>query len=397
MIWRAGRGPDGAPDWAQMPDDTKNFQLRYVGARFNKHRLPLDVLPDLSAFRDLLVSFVKAEWRATHEKRVRLPKGFEKSIAFDLAGIGEGSTVSKLEWDRETAQLLLPEFKDELEALVENAYTKVIDLVDGANDNTPSSGLPPESIRALNRFGSGLLEDEKIEFLGSRGKDGQVVYLDSERRKRLITRGRDSYETRFENIGKLLGSEKDADGNLGLIKVDTEQHGTIYIPVPPERVKEEFDGSMDGDVQFRLTIELDNKDVFKRVVDVFDVDLIDAAVVANLERCRERIASIAGLAHGWHDGDGKAAAPEAISAAVKLLSARPSLAGTYHIYPTNDGGVLFEFVHSGWDYSVEVTPIGGIEIYGVEVEGPGDLDTMEFTTIDEAALKFLDSLTGDAR
>ncbi len=380
-----------------MADDTRSFMLRYVGARFEKHRLPLDVLPDLSAFRDLLVSFVKAEWRATHEKRVRLPKGFEKSIAFDLSRIEEGSAVPVLEWDRETAQLLLPDFKDELETLVENAYAKVIGLVDGANDNTPSSGLPPESIRALNRFGSGLLEDEKIEFLGSQGKDGAVVYLNSDRRKRLITRGRDSYETRFENIGKLLGSEKDADGIFGLIVVDTEQHGTIRIPVPPERVKEEFDGSMDGDVQFRLTIELDNKDVFKRVVDVFDVDLIDAAMVANLERCRTRISFMAKLRDGWHDGDGKAVAPEAVSAAVKLLSARPLLAGAYHIYPTDVGGVLFEFVHSGWDYSAEVTPIGGLEIYGVQVEGPGDLDTKEFTTIDEDALKFLDSLTGDAR
>jgi hypothetical protein len=380
-----------------MADDPRNFLLRYVGTRFEKHRLPLDVLPDLSAFRDLLVSFVKTEWRATHAKRVRLPKGFEKSIAFDLAGIGEGSAVPKLEWDRAMAQMLLPDFKDDLETLVESAYAKIIDLIDGANDNTTSFGLPAESIRALNRFGAGLLQDERIEFLGSKGKDGNVVYLNSERRKRLITRGRDSYETRFENIGKLLGSEKDASGISGLIVVDTEQHGTIRIPVPPERVKEEFDGSMDGDVQFRLTIELDNKDVFKRVVDVFDVELIDAAMVANLERCRNRIASLADLKDGWHDGEGKAVGAEAISAAMKLLAARPLLAGTYHIYPTDGGGVLFEFVQSGWDYSAEVTPSGGLEIYGVQVEGPGDLDTNEFAAINEEVVKFLDSLTGDAR
>ena len=380
-----------------MIDDTRSFLLRYVGARFDKHRLPLDVLPDLSAFRDLLVSFVKAEWRATHEKRVRLPKGFEKSIAFDLSRIEEGSAVPVLEWDRETAQLLLPDFKDELEMLVEKAYSKIIGLVDGANDNIPASGLPPESIRALNRFGAGLLEDEKIEFLGSQGKDGAVVYLNSDRRKRLITRGRDSYETRFENIGKLLGSEKDADGIFGLIVVDTAQHGTIRIPVLPERVKDEFDGSMDGDVQFRLMIELDNKDVFKRVVDVFDVDLIDAAIVASLDRCRKRIASLSELADGWHDGNGKAMAPEAISAASKLLSARPLLAVAYRIYPTDAGGVLFEFVHSGWDYSVEASPVGGIEIYGVQLEGPDDLDVTEFTALNQDALQFLDSLTSEAR
>jgi hypothetical protein len=379
-----------------MMSDTRTFLLRYVGARFDRHRLPIDVLPDLPAFRDLLVSYVKAEWRATHEKRIRLPRGFEKSIAFDLAGIADGSAVPKLEWDQQTAQLLLPEFKDELQSLVERAYTQVIELIDSAADNISSTGLPLESIRALNRFGSGLLDDEKIEFLGSKGKDGNVVFLDSYRRKRLITRGHGSYETRFEGIGKLLGSEKHAGGSDGLIVVLTEQHGTIRIPVPPERVKEEFDGSMDEDVQFRLLIELDNKDGFKRVVDVFDVDLIDAALVANLERCRLRIQSMSSLKDGWNDGDGKAVTPEAVAAAERLLSARPQLAGNYHIYPTDAGGVLFEFVHSGWDYAVETGPSGEIEIYGIQVDGPADLDKV-FPSIDENALKFLDELTGNAR
>jgi hypothetical protein len=378
----------------EMSSDTRTFFLRYVGARFEGHRLPLDVLPDLSAFRDLLVFYVKAKWRATHEKRVRLPKGFERSIAFDLTEIGDGSAIPKLEWDRQTAQLLLPDFKDELESLVEHAYTQVIELIDGAAEDIPSAGLPPESIRALNRFGSGLFEGEKIEFLGSKGKDGNVVYLDSYRRKRLITRGHDSYETRFEGIGKLLGSEKDADGINGRIVVDTEQHGTIRIPVTPERVKEEFDGSIDEDVQFRLQIELDNKDVFKRVVEVFDVDLIDAALVANLERCRMRIESIASLEDGWHNGVGRTVTQSAVMAAKRLLSARPRLAGSYHIYPTEMGGILFEFMHTGWDYSIEAGPNGKIEIFGVQVDGPNELDTKVFPSMNEDALKCLDGLTG---
>jgi hypothetical protein len=377
-----------------MTSDTRTFCLRYTGARFDKHRLPLDVLPDLPAFRDLLVSYVKAEWRATHQKRIRLPRGFEKSITFDLAGIGEGSAVPMLEWDRQTAQLLLPDFKDALEGLVERAYTQVIELIDGAADTMSAAGLPPDTIRALNRFGSGLLEDEKIEFLDRRGKDGNVVFLDSYRRKRLITRSRDSYETRFEGIGKLLGAEKAADGSNGLIAVNTELHGTIRVPVAPERVKEEFDGSIDEDVQFRLLIELDNKDVFKRVIEVFDVDLIDAALVGNLERCRERIQAIADLQDGWRDGDGNHVTQQAIVAAKRLLSARPQLAGGYHIYPTEVGGILFEFVHSGWDYSVEISPNGEIEIYGVQVDGAGDLDAQAFPSINVDALAFLDSRTG---
>ena len=79
-----------------MTIDTINFELRYVGARFDRHRLPLDVLPDLSAFRDLLVSYVKAGWRATNEKRVRLPKGFEKSTYLNE----KGNRRVRLAWTR---------------------------------------------------------------------------------------------------------------------------------------------------------------------------------------------------------------------------------------------------------------------------------------------------------
>jgi hypothetical protein len=378
-----------------MTAETRNFLLRYVGARFDKHRLPLDVLPDLSAFRDLLVAFVKAEWRATHEKRVRLPKGFEKSIAFDLAGIGEGSAVPKLEWDRDAAQLLLPDFRDELEGLVERAYFNVVRLIDGAAENVLSEDLPPEGIRALNRFGSGLLDDEKIEFLGSQGKNGNVVYLNSERRKRLITRGRDSYQARFEDIGKLRGSDKDPDGRDSVIFVQTERHGRIVIPVPAERVKEEFGVSADADVQFRLMIELDNRDNYRRVVETFDVDVIDAKVVADLERCRKRIECLSVLQNGWHDGSGAAPSPEAVATAKRLLSARPQLAGGYRLYPTDEGGIMFEFLHNGWDYSVDVLSSGKIEVYGVQVDGPDDLDATAFEGIDDNALTFLDGLTGD--
>ncbi len=73
------------------------------------------------------------------------------------------------------------------------------------------------------------------------------------------------------------------------------------------------------------------------------------------------------------------------------------LARDYHIYPMDMGGILLEFVYSGWDYSVEVTPTGRIEIYGVQVEGPGDLDVMEFRGVDDKVLIFLDGLTGSAR
>ena len=118
--------------------EPRSFLPRYVGARFDGHRLPLDVLADLSAFRDLLVYYVKAEWRVAHAERERLPKGFEKSIAFDLVGIKDGSAIPQLEWDRDTAQLLLPDLKDELEGLVDNRQNGSVTISTGTLRQTCS-------------------------------------------------------------------------------------------------------------------------------------------------------------------------------------------------------------------------------------------------------------------
>lgn len=379
-----------------MTRTRRTFLLRYVGARFVGHRLPLDVLPDLPAFRDLLVSYVRSEWRAVHVTQKRLPKGFEKSISFDLVEIGEGSAVPRLEWDRETAQLLLPDFSDELEELVEKSYSSVLALFDGAGGSQPSSALTSENIRALNRFGSGLAEGERIEFPESYGLDGSVIYLDGWRRKQLIIRARGTYQATFEDTGKLLGSEVDPDNTAsGFIIVSTSHHGTIRIPVSQDRVREEFDGGIDADVQFRLLIELDLKDVFRKVIDVFEVNMFDTAVLANLERCKSRISALRALPEGWHDGTGLAITGESASTAVRVLTARPSWSADYHIYPTEEGGLLFEFVRAGWDYSIEISSAGVLETYGVQIDGDGDVGPTKFDAVTDSFLSFLDNLAGN--
>jgi len=374
--------------------EPRSFLLRYVGARFEGHRLPLDVLPDLSAFRDLLVSYVKAEWRTAHAERERLPKGFEKSIAFDLVGVKDGSAVPQLEWDRDTAQLLLPDFKDELEMLVAKAYAKVLNLIDSASGPAGTTELTSENIRALNRFGSSLLPNEKIEFLDSRGADGNVVFLDTYRRKRLITRGRDSYQTRFEAIGKLLRSGIDPTGTLGTITINTSEYGTIDVSVSPERARDDFGPYLEADVQFRLMIELGSDDTFRGVVEVYDVDVIDAKVVADLAVCRDRIASLVSLGDGWHNGSGKPPTHAAVATASRLLARKPGMAGNYSIFPNDTGGLIFEFSRRGWDYSIEIGPGGMVEIYGTETAGDEEMDTEALDVTSDEFTRQFDLVTG---
>ncbi len=356
--------------------------------------MPLDVLPDLQAFRDLLVSYIKEAWLEAHDDRERVPKGFVKSLKFDLVGIDDGSAVPVIEWDQDNAQRQLPDFKDEMEILVEAAYDKAVALIGGSADMTVGERLASVEIRALNTFGSSLLPDERIEFVGRDDAQGNVIFLDAERRKRLLTRGRDYYEARFDSVGKLLGSNVDEEGTAGVVIVSTTEHGTLWLSLAPERVRDEFDGKIDADVQFRLMIELDRADRFRSVSEVLEIDLINAKVVADLQRCRDRIEVLASLSDGWHDGAGKKPTQASVAVGLTLLARNPGLAGSYRIFPTHAGGLLFEFPQGGWDYSIEINPEGQAEIYGIESEGDGEMETGLLDVNEEAFRQEFDKAAG---
>jgi len=371
-----------------MMERHKTFKLRYVGTRFNGARLPLDVISDLPAFRDLLLSYAKDKWRALNSHRKRLPRGFDKSISFDLIGIEEGSAVPRLDWSWSIAQETLLEFADGLENLVDDSFSEVVRLIDGAGHNKFPAALSSEHIRALNRLGSSLLDDEKIEFLGSQGDDGTVVYLDSYRRKALITRVRETYQTRYEGIGQLKGLHLD-----GRIDVYTFKHGELSLNVDPDRVSQEFDGNTGADVQFSLQIELDNNDKYRSVVEVYDVELIDADISENINRCRTRLQELRALQAGWCDGVGSPLTDAALQLSELFLNKRPYFADAYRLYPTEVGGILIEFEVRRWDFSIEFGPSGTIEMYGVEIDGGGEMEPQEFDSLGDKFLDVFDDRT----
>lgn len=369
-----------------MPDQPTIFSLHYKGHRFRNARLPVEVLADLPAFRDLLVSYAKDEWRRRHTDRERVPKGFDKSLAFDLITIEDGSAIPKLEWNRQSAQVNLPGFADEIEEIVEAAYGDVVALIEGQSGRV--SALSSEKVRALNRFGAGLRDNEKIEIPDR--VSGKVVSLDAYRRKQLITGARETYQTRFEGFGQLIGTHI-KNGYEAVVTVRTTEHGDIIVPVDPLQIREEFDGSLEQDVQFELLVELDSQDHFRRVADVFDIAVVDNELSAALAKCRERLGEIRALDAGWHDGTGLQITDSALKAAESFFVKRTAYCTAFRIFPTEAGGVLIDLESGGWDYSIEFNAAGEVEIYGVEVDGSGELEPKEFEFVDEDFLSAFDS------
>ncbi|WQO64211.1 hypothetical protein U8C40_13680 [Sinorhizobium medicae] len=361
-----------------MDADTATlFKLRYVGSRFSGARLPLDVLGDLPAFRDLIAAFAEDRWRELNPDRKRVPKGFSEILTFALTRIEDGSAMPNISWGSLADQQSLPGLPLAHSDLVIHSYEQVVAMFEQvAQDKYPST-LSPPYLRALNRFGAALKDGEKIEFPDSRDRHGNVVYLDSDRRKKLITHVKDSYEKRVEGTGRLIANFED-----GVLGVRTDEFGDIRIHVGQETVTSTFDGNLGASVFFDLVLELDYNDRYKGVSRIEDIHLVDEDLGASLSKCRDRLLEIGRLEAGWHDGEGTEIDPSVIDQANLFAARRPRFSPDYRIYPTLTGGVLFEFIIKEWDFSVEFNSDGTVELYGVEVNGAGELEPRTFTSAD---------------
>ena len=370
-----------------MSQDNRTFRLKYNGTRFNGARLPVDVLSDMSAFRDLLLAYARDNWRARNADRKRLPKGFDGSISLDLVTIEDGSAIPNLEWSRDRSQMMLPDFTDEIREAVDAAYDNMIHLFIEAGEGRYPKTLPSQQIRALNKFGANLKSDERIVFIDA-GSNDNVVYLDPIRRKALITHVKETYQTELEGTGELVMNHVD-----GKITIRTDQFGELQLPVPPERIKLDFDGNIGATLQFSLKVELDHSDAIKWVTEVLSIELVDTEMADGLSRRKRRLEELKALVAGWHDGEGVPISRQAIDSCRSFLARRASFAKDYRIYPTLQGGILVEFIAGAWDLSVEFDPAGGVEFLGVEVEGDREFGPESFSGVDDAFLKLFDTKT----
>lgn len=372
-----------------MVDESKSFSLRYIGRRFANARLPLDVLSDLPALRDLITALAKQEFRQKHPDRQRVPQGFDKAISFALIEIDEGSAIPKLSLEKDIAQQSLPNIGDGMEDIVARAFERVAKIYDDAAHDVFPQALPQDAIRALSKLGANIQEDERIEFQGQLGRDGNVVSLDSYRRKNLLTRVRETYTKEFEGIGTLTG----IDATHNAVQVQTEQYGELRLPLEGVSLTVgQFDGNLFSPVEFSISIALDAHDEFKSVEEVYSVDLVrpyDAAVI----KCVKRLQELSKIEKGWlGEGQGEQLVHLAGMRATQLIFTRADLADLFRIFPTEDGGISLEFDKKGWSFAVEIMPDGSMEIDGSSEDG-SVFEVQSFDEFSEQFFKAFDEMT----
>lgn len=101
-----------------------------------------------------------------------------------------------------------------------------------------------------------------------------------------------------------------------------------------------------------------------------------------------RIVELSKLEDGWCNEEVESKGPSirSIGFALKILDEIPKLLDLISVYPAYEGGILFEYQFSNWDYTVKFCNSEFFEIYGIEIVGDGSYDKV-FTSFEDLLLK----------
>jgi hypothetical protein len=212
-----------------MDDMTRDLTtLKFEGPRFDDHGLDLDVLPELTAYKALLIETAKSLWRARHPDRERLPKGFEAGLSIKFYRLTEGSTGVPL-------KRVIPEDKGNL-SLLEDELDQAADLLEStiecasAGRSLPAE-LPKNVIPLFGEFGRTLHPGEGI---GIRSVRRNVeVHFTQEVGEQLARIAEGDYEDSVDIVGEVRAT--DLDGFSFALREDDGNKARGYF-VPEQEV-----------------------------------------------------------------------------------------------------------------------------------------------------------------
>lgn len=188
---------------------------KFNGERFKDHGLDLDVLPELIAYKTLLIETAKALWRAKNPGRERLKKNFDDGLKLKFYKINPGSVAIPIEREYEVEEGLFPAARkpdelDEAAVLLDEAMNAA------AGDQLLPAEFPKDIITLFDDLGKTLREDESIEFTPARG-GARVIYT-REVRDRLLKRSANEYSDQINIQGEIRSAS--VDGNRFTVRQD---------------------------------------------------------------------------------------------------------------------------------------------------------------------------------
>ena len=311
---------------------------RLRGARFADGEIPLQVLADLTALREMILEVAKWRYISENPSRQRVPRGFADRIDLKLTGLGDGSAVpiiSITTTDRSLEGTGMP--YQEFFELARDDIASVIATESGIYQIPNGKPLPNQFLAYFNRIGRSLRDGESLEFPMPNGSG--PARLTRESRMRLLQR---STITELAQEVTLRGVVPEADHIRMTFELQQIHGGKTVCPMPEqhhETIIAAFQGYRDNTKILVQGIgRYDRQNRLSSLESVEQVTLLETLdVPARLDELRT-------MRDGWLDGVGRAPSSDGLN----WLSA--SFENYFsddlplpNVYPTPEGGIEAEW------------------------------------------------------
>ena len=325
------------------------FEHHLHGSRFEGGVVPLEVLGDLVAFREMVLEVAKWRFLSRNPGRQRVPRGFTDNFSFNLAGLREGSAVCDIELGAPHGTLSSeygPYFEDFSEALES--------IIDAVNSDDPITRMPLDYYAYFDRVGRSLRDGELLEFrLPAKGVSAK---LDQSRRRNLLALSRLS---EFTNEVTLRGYVPEMDQDRMTFELQPAHGPKVSAPLPAfhfDTVLQAFVG-YSGPDPVRVMVSgigrFNRQGRLQSLENVTDVSLLEPLDVAF------RLDEFRNLQDGWLDGEGIAPPQTGLDWLTRTFCQNYPISDELpYSYPTPEGGVQFEWSVGSWEFALEVDLIG---------------------------------------
>ena len=320
------------------------------GARFKGGVIPLDVLGDVAALQGLLIEVAKTKFidaNSTRERTRKRTRGFSSNdVRLELQKVEDGSTLLTIALVAATT-LFGPEQKRYLQE-ARDAVVAAIAAAEVGGDITVH--LNPSALNHFNRLGRNLQDGEAMRF-GAADSTAAAANLTAETRRTLIlAAGKQQYTKTYTLRGRVVSGRHHLKR---LFEVQADDGRTITVPSDDDSiavVREAYEGYAVGRrVIVRGVGVFTASDVlkaFESVEEVIPVDPLDVST---------RLEALRSLSPGWLDGEGSALGASGVDWLSEAFERHyDDSLPLPHTFPTEEGGVLFEWKVADVDASLDI-------------------------------------------
>ncbi|WP_143543593.1 hypothetical protein [Rhodococcus sp. BUPNP1] len=367
--------------------------VHLVGDRFHGQGTPASALAEVVALDELIRSIARVIWKNKNPHRRRSLRNLDTKTDLRLTSIGGGSKTPVLSRVSQVSDPALFD-ADPLKPIIDEAVATLIEYVKAAAEG----GEIPDVIRQvggskMKRLGKSLNQDQYLQI----GQPQTSNWEDFPRftpdaRNKVLSRLNAKYKKQIELDGQLKSVDllnKKAtlqSFDRGSIQVSWQDTGISFQV--DERIDQSIYCTISGKGEFSPSGQLIKIEEDVQISNLVTTETSERASMLSYFLGKRKLGELKSLDDGWLDGDsGKPLEPDVLEFAERLHSfLLEHEANTQYIFPTENGGIQFEWPESPSKISAE------IEFENFEltvylhriIDSPPGYEELEFTLDTEA-------------